>query len=88
MSEETLSVAEQWNGHLTRYYCTLKATSGCGQRGQICIDEEYKRIDAFVKEHPEYKKLMPKKHVCHDDGMGGFASGFAAFAGTYAASDW
>ena len=59
------------------YHATVRSTAGCGSRGQMYIDTAWDKIDSFARSHPEFRPRVPKKTVQHDDGYGGFGSGFS-----------
>lgn len=67
-----------------KYYTVLRAVQGTGQRGELYVQTEWKKLKEFVKSHPEFSKRIPK-YVgnVYYDGYGGFASGSAEFAQTY-----
>ena len=67
-NSRTADSQEEFLGLLNSYNTTIRVTSGCGERGQIYIDEEWKRLRAFVNKHPEFEGRLPKKHLCDDDG--------------------
>lgn len=65
---------------LSKYNKIIEITAGCGRRGQLNIDQAHEELKkAYNNLTSEDKKMttLPKKHICDDDGVFGFASGMA-----------
>lgn len=71
---------EEFQSLLRKYRITIETVSGCGDRAQKYIDSAYQAIVEFVEANPEFKKSMPIRSQCQDDGTGGFASGISALS--------
>lgn len=69
---------KEFDSLLSGYNMAVRTTNGMGSRGQLDIDEEYAKLEAFVKTHPEFRSNLPMygKHQCYDDGTGGYLSAF------------
>lgn len=64
---------KEFDSILSGYNIAVRTTNGMGSRGQLYIDEEYAKLEAFVESHPEFRSNLPMygKHHCYDDGTGG-----------------
>ncbi len=68
------------NGELDIQFCGLRSSykisvvsnAGKGQKGRIQIDRAWRKLDDFVREHPEFKKAVPPKARLYNDGTGGY----------------
>lgn len=74
------SLQQEFNLLKSSYYGTIRCTEGCGERGQLHVDDAYRILQEFVIRHPEFKKQLPRKIVISDDGFDGVSSGIAAGA--------
>jgi len=72
------SETQQYESLMREYQASLDFTAGCGPRGQIYIDQAYRKLATFVDAHPNYR--LPQKHICQDDGTSGLATGVASMA--------
>jgi len=71
----TDEVREQFNILMDRYRCTIEATAGGGEYGQVYVDNAYGKIVEFCKLNPDYKHLLTKLK-CHRVDNDGYAGTF------------
>lgn len=71
--------SKEWDELFRGYCATCSCVSGTGGRGQLYIDSAYKKLEDFVKIHPEYKEKLPTKYRVSNGGLGGVSHGVAAF---------
>ncbi len=56
------------------YYRSIDTASGCSQRGQHYIDQNFLDLQDFISYHPEYQSKLPKKVICQKGGGTGAIS--------------
>lgn len=70
--------ADTWRCLMNEHKRRLRFTSGCGERGQIYVDESLKKLKDFAKLHPEYQAQVPSSEPVQDDGYSGMWSAILA----------
>ena len=65
---QQLSLQDQFDKLMSRYYATLSATAGYGNFAQGYIDAEYAKLVKFTNTHPEFKAQLLEKHIADNYG--------------------
>lgn len=75
-------IVEEFEKLLFRYNRTKHLSSGCGARGQIYIDNEYREVMEFQEKHkhiPSIAMQTVPRFTCDNDGHNGVAAGTSTF---------
>lgn len=77
--EDRLGTDDEFDDLMDSYLHSIRFTAGCGARGQLWVDDAYKKLLDFVADHPVYKERMKSisRHRVSDDGHFGAATGIA-----------
>ena len=80
--DEPMSNLDNFKAYRDQFRHTILATSGCGKRGDIYLDEAYEKMQKSYNEltEEEQKQVdLPRKVKCSDDGTGGIRTGLGFF---------
>ena len=76
------SLMREYEAAVGNYMTVIRATSGCGRRGQNYLDKAYKNVEkAYNMLNDQDREVIPlfQKYICKDDGLMGFGNAGFSF---------